>query len=797
MPSKYKKKKIAQYTEEDLANAIREVTQNGSSMYAAAKKYQIPTTTLYDKIKGNYNTNVVGRPVAIPLELESQLANAIRILEKWGFGLSREEVMNVVADFVKCNKMVTPFKNNKPGKDWFINFRKRHNLSIKKPQPVEYVRKQMTDPFVIFEYFKLLEVTLTDLNLFESPDLIWNLDETSLSLDPTRTKVVGAINKPCSRTTCGTGKENITVLAAVNASGKKATPLIVFKGKNVWDQWMATTGNYGFELAYAASSKGWMETDIFHNYLQNVLIPSFGDDRPVLIIYDGHSTHVDVRVIELAIKNNITILKLPPHTSHLLQPLDISVFKSFKNKWDSKLVDWQRHNVGVKMPKNIFSQTFADTWNETDPEVIKSGFKKAGIVPFDAQVIPKDKYDPAAYRRYEDQKISFNLQAHVSLKTPKSLKGLCVDFFNMKCQLAETLDVVDQGTTTKNVMFLSAVSKNDEETQSFVTNQTSTLPKCLRLPCDNIQRQEKKTPKINIISNIKVDFEEILLAKIRQDKRENTTAKKKRVAKGAEVITAATLIAKKNEEESKKQNTTEDLSQTQNSKGKRKINSKDEKPGPSGVKTIKKKKNQQKETKAERFEHAEEVNLHEQSPCKQANMCIKLDEETILRNEALNTPKTKGKGKGKGKKTRTGKENIYLAEENKTSIDNMKTEEKTVMVINKKVSDTVSEDTEGKSGEMQELILNDAVLVRYFSRKKWKYYIGFIINIYEKDNDTYFTIDFLRTINRPHLTFVQPKRKDRDEITKELIVKKVDLRRSFENDSEFILTNEDDKLYFE
>lgn len=131
MPSTYKKKKILQYTEEDLANAISEVNENGSSMYAAAKKYQIPTTTLYDKIKGNFNTNVVGRPVAIPLELESQLANAIRILEKWGFGLSREEVLNVVADFVKCNKMITPFKNNKPGKDWFLNFRKRHKLSIK------------------------------------------------------------------------------------------------------------------------------------------------------------------------------------------------------------------------------------------------------------------------------------------------------------------------------------------------------------------------------------------------------------------------------------------------------------------------------------------------------------------------------------------------------------------------------------------------------------------------------------------------------------------------------------------
>ncbi|CAG5054145.1 unnamed protein product [Parnassius apollo] len=76
----------------------------------------------------------------------------------------------------------------------------------------------MTDPFVVSEFFALLEETLANLNMLEKPEFIWNLDETSLSLDPTKTKVVGKIIKPCSRTTYGTGKENITVLATVNAA---------------------------------------------------------------------------------------------------------------------------------------------------------------------------------------------------------------------------------------------------------------------------------------------------------------------------------------------------------------------------------------------------------------------------------------------------------------------------------------------------------------------------------------------------------------------------------------------------
>jgi len=50
-------------------------------------------------------------------------------------------------------------------------------------------------------------------------------------LDPSRIRVVGKRGTASHRATSGPGKENITVLMAVNAVGKKLPPLIVFKGK--------------------------------------------------------------------------------------------------------------------------------------------------------------------------------------------------------------------------------------------------------------------------------------------------------------------------------------------------------------------------------------------------------------------------------------------------------------------------------------------------------------------------------------------------------------------------------------
>lgn len=115
---------------------------------------------------------------------------------------------------------------------------------------------------------------------------------------PSKTKVVGKKGVPSTRTTYGTGKENITVLTSVSAIAKKMDPLIIFKGKFVWDSWMANTaGKYDFELSYAASPKGWMDTEIFYNYMKKVFIPSIGEERPVLLIYDG--IHLEISSVDL------------------------------------------------------------------------------------------------------------------------------------------------------------------------------------------------------------------------------------------------------------------------------------------------------------------------------------------------------------------------------------------------------------------------------------------------------------------------------------------------------------------
>ena len=48
--------------------------------------------------------------------------------------------------------------------------------------------------------------------------------------------------------------------------------------------------------------------------------------------------HVSIQVIEKAIDEDVNILKLPPHVTDKLQPLDVACFGPLKRAWEKPLV---------------------------------------------------------------------------------------------------------------------------------------------------------------------------------------------------------------------------------------------------------------------------------------------------------------------------------------------------------------------------------------------------------------------------------------------------------------------------
>jgi hypothetical protein len=114
------------------------------------------------------------------------------------------------------------------------------------------------------------------------------------------------------------------MIVCVNAKGDILPPLTVYAAKNVNDQWV----NGGPDRStFQCSHNGWINDDIFYFWFINVFLTEIQlVPRPVLLFLDGHQCHFTVKVIEAAKQNNVIILCLPPHTTHVFQPLDLVTF---------------------------------------------------------------------------------------------------------------------------------------------------------------------------------------------------------------------------------------------------------------------------------------------------------------------------------------------------------------------------------------------------------------------------------------------------------------------------------------
>ena len=88
------------------------------------------------------------------------------------------------------------------------------------------------------------------------------------------------------------------------------------------------------------------------------------------------------------VTNNIKVLAIPGHTSHILQPLDFTPFANFKTAWNQNLSQYLASNAGCAMPKQHFWIPFWPSWHKAmTVAVIQSGFRKTGIFPVNRRVI--------------------------------------------------------------------------------------------------------------------------------------------------------------------------------------------------------------------------------------------------------------------------------------------------------------------------------------------------------------------------------------------------------------------------
>ncbi|XP_045023063.1 MFS-type transporter clz9 [Daphnia magna] len=187
--------------------------------------------------------------------------------------------------------------------------------------------------------------------------------------------------KQVRQTTGAERGTNVSMICFGNAAGGFIPPAYVFPLKNVNRKSMnnSVPGSIAF-----ANGTGWVDGNIMVDVIDHVQhYVQSSQENAVLIVWDNFSAHLDYLVVKKAKDYGMELITLPPHTSHKLQPLDVSVFAALKKYIMTAHMEWYRNNPGKRITIHEVAGLSRDPFHKAmTPSNLISGFKRAGIYPF-------------------------------------------------------------------------------------------------------------------------------------------------------------------------------------------------------------------------------------------------------------------------------------------------------------------------------------------------------------------------------------------------------------------------------
>jgi hypothetical protein len=351
------------------------------SLRAAASTYDVPLTTLRER-----RTGILPRAIApansrkFTLEEEQIILQQVLQRSTEGLPLQRIAVEEIANTMLRTKN---PSHPQKVGKNWVSNFVKRNpRLSSIYNRKMDYQRAECEDTKLISLWFKLVGDTVAKYGVAEED--IYNFDETGFQMGVISTSkvITTSDRKGRPRTIQPGNREWVTSIEAINAKGWCVPPFIIFAAKTHQAKWYQTGLPGTWKIA--VSDNGWTNDTLglqwIEHFHQNTR-HSYSQWR--LLIFDGHGSHHTAQFKDFCLQNKILTLCMPAHTSHILQPLDVSCFGPLKKAYGSQIENKLRLGINhINKEEFIPAFVIAHQQAMTTRNII-SGFKATGLVPFD------------------------------------------------------------------------------------------------------------------------------------------------------------------------------------------------------------------------------------------------------------------------------------------------------------------------------------------------------------------------------------------------------------------------------
>jgi hypothetical protein len=287
-----------------------------------------------------------------------------------------------------------------PGKNWVSNFKRRHADQIASDflDPLDSSRNSADSWLKVKKYFDLLQKKWEKYQ-FE-PQNVYNMDEKGFLIGVTQksrrifTKKWKESGKLIGHTQDGS-RTWISLIATICADGTSLPPVLIYPSLSgdLQESWLQDY-DPGDGTYFAASESGWTSNEIALKWLTKLFDRHSkhkarqGRD-PRLLFVDGHGSHINMEFINECEKRNIIVCAYPPHSTHRLQALDVSLFSPLSTYYSQRLDDWMMAGRGfANIDRHHFYKLFKPAYDQAFSEAnIQSAFRKTGILPLDPEVV--------------------------------------------------------------------------------------------------------------------------------------------------------------------------------------------------------------------------------------------------------------------------------------------------------------------------------------------------------------------------------------------------------------------------
>ena len=376
-------------TEEQYRAAVKEVN-NGISVREAARLHNLCAMSLSRYLKKNSSTppGYSKHRQVFTAEQELVLADYMQESAERHFGLSFFQARRLAYQCVEKFSLRRPTSwdtAQKAGEDWLAGFRKRHQLCLLyMAENTSLSRAMGFNKLSVDRFFTSLIQVFSRTSY--GPEAIYNFDETGVTTVPDSNRVLAKQGTRSEGRTVSIEKGAlVTIVCAINAIGHSIPPMFIFPMKNFRSHFLngAPPGSAGI-----ANGSGWTTEETFLQYLQHFVRHAKPDvDRPVLLVLDNHVSHVSITTTDYCRENYMTLLSIPPLSSHKLQPLDRIIYGPFKTNVNNSSHAWMGKNPGRQMEicdiLSIVSSSLPRAMLQSN---ITEAFRSTGIWPLNRDI---------------------------------------------------------------------------------------------------------------------------------------------------------------------------------------------------------------------------------------------------------------------------------------------------------------------------------------------------------------------------------------------------------------------------